>query len=336
MNMKKLLLLVLLAFPVALLAQNTYVLKGTIPNLKSPAKLFLAVAHSTMTPDSTTLKDGHFQFTGVANQPTEAILIMTLPGKSFEGRPLYIHQGTITLAGDTDIYHAKIMDSKINEDYQLYHSSVSKADSITTTDDLKKQFIAKYPGSFMSIVALNELAAENIKNVSELELMYNKLSKEVQNTQAGNEFKSWAEKAHLMTTGSAAPDFAEKDVNGKLVKLSDFRGQYVLLHFWASWCPGCRDQAPFFLATYNRFKNKNFKVLYVTVDEQGKRAAWLNAIKKDKVGVFTNVANWQSKVDTLYLVKAYPTNYLISPEGKIIATDITPQELEKQLSVLIP
>ena len=125
-----------------------------------------------------------------------------------------------------------------------------------------------------------------------------------------------------------APDFELATPEGKLVKLSDFKGKYVLLDFWASWCPPCRAENPHVVKAYHLFKDKNFTILGVSLDDNKTR--WMQAIEADKL-VWTQISDlkrWDGEVVRKYQVDGIPTSFLINPEGKIIAKNLRGEELE--------
>ena len=137
--------------------------------------------------------------------------------------------------------------------------------------------------------------------------------------------------------GKEAPDFSMPDVNGKEVKLSSFRGKYVLVDFWASWCGPCRSENPNLVNAYNQFKNKNFTVLGVSLDRPGQKAKWLKAINDDKLA-WTNISDlqyWNSPVVALYGFDGIPFNVLIDPQGKVIAEGLRGPGLEARLSEVL-
>jgi peroxiredoxin len=137
--------------------------------------------------------------------------------------------------------------------------------------------------------------------------------------------------------GQQAPEISLPDVNGKEVKLSSFKGKYVLVDFWASWCGPCRQENPTVVAAYNKFKNKNFDILGVSLDRPGQKDKWLEAIKKDNL-TWTHVSDllfWQSPIVPLYGIEGIPYNVLVSPEGKIIAESLRGPALESKLQELL-
>ncbi|MCH5599730.1 peroxiredoxin family protein [Niabella ginsengisoli] len=119
--------------------------------------------------------------------------------------------------------------------------------------------------------------------------------------------------------GKPAPEFTLPDVNGHPVALSSFKGKYVLLDFWASWCKPCRIENPNVVEAYNKFKNKNFTVVGVSLDQA--KEPWLKAIKDDQLNwpQLSDLQFWESPVVSLYGFEGIPFNVLIDPQGKIIA-----------------
>ena len=139
--------------------------------------------------------------------------------------------------------------------------------------------------------------------------------------------------------GKQAPDIALPDVNGNEVKLSSYRGKYVLVDFWASWCRPCRIENPNLVAAYKKFKDKNFDILGVSLDNPGEKDNWLKAIKTDDL-YWTQVSDlkgWESSVVPVYNFgeEGIPYNILVDPQGKIIAERLRGAALEAKLSEVL-
>ncbi|WP_295128388.1 TlpA disulfide reductase family protein [uncultured Chitinophaga sp.] len=328
--------------------------------------------------DSVVLKDGAFEFKGTVKNPMMAMMVLDHTGAgmaeqgmmNMDRHLLYIEKGTITVLGKEKLETAKIQ-SPLNKEYDRYKLYISAFDSamaginrdfnavpdeqkgeeefrkgldarfrsaINEKKALQEKFIKENPKSFFSLVALKELGVMNNMDMTVIEPLFKSLSDELRMTVQGREFAESMNKERALITGNAAPDFTQNDVNDQPVKLSDFRGKYILLDFWASWCGPCRQENPFVVKAFNQFKDKNFTVLSVSLDKAGHKEAWLKAIEQDGLSAWTHVSDlkyWDNNVARMYGVRGVPTNYLIDPSGKIIAKNLRGEDLQKKLEEVI-
>lgn len=132
--------------------------------------------------------------------------------------------------------------------------------------------------------------------------------------------------------GKQAPDLTMNDLSGKPTAISQFRGKYVLVDFWASWCGPCRQENPNVVAAYKQFKNKNFTILGVSLDKD--KASWEEAVKADHLDwpQMSDLKYWESEAVTAYGFEGIPFNVLIDPQGKIIATSLRGEALTQKLA----
>jgi len=135
--------------------------------------------------------------------------------------------------------------------------------------------------------------------------------------------------------GKQAPELSLPDVNGKNISLSSFKGKYVLVDFWASWCGPCRMENPNVVRVYDEFKNKNFTILGVSLDKE--KDPWVQAIKDDKLA-WTHVSDlkyWNSEAVNIFKFEGIPFNVLVDPQGKIIAQELRGDNLENKLKEVL-
>jgi len=360
--LSKALLICSLLLPKLLYAQSgTFVLKGMIRDLNPPAKAYLCleVGDKEMW-DSTFVNNGSFEFQGSVEAPVLAYLFLTSGRQDvYEKRKLYIEKGTTLIEGRGALKDAVISGAGdlINKDFSdiviVIDSLTRELDSVDANDYpargvmlnkfeesvncFKESFIRKHPDSYFSLKGLIELNNNEFLVPDTIAALYEKLAPEFKESIEGNELKANIERRRQLAIGSYAPDFFQKDMHDSIVSLSDFRGKYVLLEFWASWCRPCREEAPYLTAAYKQHKNDGFTILSVSLDREGAKNQWLKAIAQDGTGIWTHVLELNALSNTAakqYMVTSIPANFLIDPSGKIIAKNLRGESLTSMLEYI--
>ncbi|MDD3977811.1 MAG: TlpA disulfide reductase family protein, partial [Methanomicrobium sp.] len=201
-------------------------------------------------------------------------------------------------------------------------------------EEIITDFVKKYPDNYVS-VDLMDLFTQSSIQPDIVEPMYNALSKRMQNSEKVLGWVKRLEEAKLAVSGNqTAPEFTLNDAGGEPVSLASYRGSFVLVDFWASWCVPCRAENPNVLAAYEKYKDKNFHVLGISLDTEKDR--WLKAVAEDKLPwkqLCDFLAN-KSEVAQLYNISSIPSNILIDPNGKIVGKNLRGKDLHNRLDEL--
>lgn len=198
-------------------------------------------------------------------------------------------------------------------------------------------FIRQHPDYMASLDALKDVIGPLPDDIESYNALYKGLNKNVRQSEAGTGVKKTIDKYMTVRIGAIAPVFTAPDTSGHTISLKDYRGKYVLVDFWASWCGPCREENPAVVKAYQQFKDKNFDILSVSLDQSGKRAEWVKAIQKDGL-TWQHVSElkyWDSDVAKLYAIRSIPQNFLIDPKGKIIAKDLRGEALATKLEEIL-
>lgn len=206
--------------------------------------------------------------------------------------------------------------------------------------ELYLKTIKEKPNSLIALVALFKYAGEPVwrprKKIEpeRIETLLNSLSDSLTSYPIVNELRRELKISKSTGIGKPMIDFTLKDTSGKNVSLSDFKGNYIFLDFWASWCAPCRREHPNLKQQFLKYKDENFVIVSVSLDTEEARKAWLAAIEKDGVGLWPHLKDdggFKGDVANDYYVRSIPTNFLIGPDGKFLDRNLYREELNKKL-----
>ena len=358
--MKKILIIFLL-LPILTLAQTSrkggFTINGKLEGFKDGTDIRLIQNGEAVEMTKAKLTGGKFVLKGNVMEPVLCYLMVG----SEKPAEIYVENGSITVKGKKATPPVfEISGSVSNKEFTDFTKKFipiaqqlnSLANTINSTmpgpdrnglmnmytaaqENIQKEidkFVAEKKKSAVAAFVLNATFDFN-PDVVILEKRFNLLDAAVRNLEAGKRLEQFIAEKKIGAIGTVALDFTQPDTAGTAVSLSSFRGKYVLVDFWASWCGPCRNENPNVVENYNKFKAKNFAILGVSLDRPGKKDAWVQAINEDNL-TWTHVSDlqfWDNAVAKLYHIQGIPQNILVDPEGKIVAKNLRGPALEAKL-----
>ena len=338
-----------------------FTITGSVTGATDNSKVFLTDASNpTDTLAASTVKGGQFSLSGQIAEPNLYELNF---GAVKKKAPIFIGNDKVTVSGTAEnLKELKVSGSPSNDDFmafqELFNPYFARLNTLMTTanspvgaaikDSLFRsykrlsdtiftvidQFVAKRKSSYVSpfvLVVVNQLT----EDVMAQDRRIKSLSPEVQKGYYAQYLQKILDDAKIGAIGSEALDFTQNDTAGHAISLSSFKGKYVLVDFWASWCGPCRMENPNVVNTYQKFKSKNFTVLGVSLDKS--KEPWVKAIKDDGL-VWAQVSDlqyWNNEAAAKYHIQSIPQNLLVDPNGKIVGRNLRGPELQARLCELL-
>lgn len=359
------LLAALHSFPVN--AQNKkskggYVIKGKIDGLECPQMALYIMKGKEITGDSTKVKKESFTFKGTLPYPQTVVIKSS---DEVVSDIIFLDNTDVTITGSMDDpKHLTVTGSKSHAEYEAYEAmidpiqdalrplhaearKIAKEDKEATKafvaknmDPLKDElmqrridFVKDHPDSYVGLWVLAQIY--KMPPALEVKAMFDAMPAPIRECELGQQVGPLIEKRVATRKGVPAPPFTQEDVAGNPVSLESFKGQYVLIDFWASWCAPCRKENPNLKKAYDEFKDKGLKIIGVSLDHDKDR--WVHAIEKDGLPWIqvSDLKGWKNAVAEAYGVNAVPANFLVDPDGEIIATNLRGEALEEKLDEVL-
>lgn len=307
-------------------APKGYVINGEVAGMPE-GKIYLKSFRNKMffDVDTADVKDGKFTFKGVVDQP----LLYGLATEEMNYPvQLFVENVKMDVKISSDGETLTVQNSPVNT---LFQENAGKVFEEGYNID---SLVTKYPDSPVSAFYLYRYFTYQLP-LDELKATRAKISPALAACPYVKDLDGIIKQLENVQIGKVAPEFSLPDTAGVSVSLSDFRGKYVLLDFWASWCPPCRRENPNVVKAFNEYKDKDFTIIGISLDKD--RSKWMKAIADDNL-TWTHLSDlkyWDSEIPALYGVRGIPANVLLGPDGVILAKNITGEDLHKTLQEVI-
>lgn len=340
--------------------KNAFVIEGKIKGLNVPYVYLVHPEESGESIDTLEVKNGSFRIKGIIEHPNVYLLAF---GEEFLPLEIFLEPGKFEIKGDLkDFNTLKVSGGQIQADYNEFvdviepyniaytreyeaFTAAKQANDLELLeevshrlDSIKEIYYAK-SYDFVESKPVNILSAKLIGEIliaqpdlDRLNPLVEQFDEPLKKTSFGQRIINTLTTMSITAVGTASPLFSLQDIEGNLISLESYKGKYVLIDFWASWCGPCRDENPRILQVFKKYKGAKFDILGVSIDQNSNQ--WKKAIEEDQLA-WTQVLDNQNIANQSYGVISIPANVLVDPEGVIIAKNIFGKKLDEMLTELL-
>lgn len=323
--------------------------------------------------DSTISRQGHFTFSGPLDFPVYSAIYLhknpyvdrPLANEQMDYFRFYLEPAKIEMTAEDSLKNIRLSGSKINQEHSVLRemqepvdtqfdelkaeysklSAEQKKDSSTLAGFIEREkllmdknyavhleFARQHPHSYLSVISLGFIAGQE-KFTDAAGPVYDQLDDHLKESPLGQVIPMQIQSVLRTKIGQIAPELELQSPDGKIIKTSDYRGKYILLDFWASWCGPCRVENPNLVSAYSDYHEKGFEILGISLDNAPQKEAWIGAIQDDGLiwPQVSDLKGWDSYPAKLYGINSIPANFLLDPQGKIIARNLRGKDLQEKL-----
>ncbi len=323
---------------------DAFLITGVIKGYPDGTKVDLINANTGAPEATTTIVNGKFSLMGKMPYPDFRLVALNNEQRYLT---LFLDNSEVTIKGEKDsLPNASVSGSASNNDFTEYNLAIKPFEKMLNQQGnydaafmrqaivVLENFVKQHPNSYISPLAIyrhNQLSSDGVV----MEQLFSGLTGLVKVSPIGNFIEQQITENKKNPIGLPLADFSQTDTLGHAVALSSLKGNYVLVDFWASWCGPCRAENPNVVRMYNKFKDKKFTVLGVSLDKN--KQPWLDAINADAL-TWTHVSDlqgWSNSVAQKFQIFSIPQNFLIDPQGNVVGKNLRGAALEYRLTSLL-